>query len=820
MSKALRKSSPRNTGASSAKGRRTKSSGGWDTFRDLVDLLPGRGKDRPGRPYGQVAAVYACVRAKADAISGAPLRISTTEDEVIESGPLVDLVRQPNQTQTRRAFWRATSAFLDLFGRAHWVKTAGMGGRPTEVLAVNPIQMMPILHGGEQIGWYYRPIGRLFGQVLPLMNEEVHTIIDPNWEEPFMYWEGMSPRQAAFLAIAQYYKADLANESSLDNDVAQPGALKTDKNLTADQKRDIRAQIEEKYAGVRNRRRLMLLEGGLSWESMAATFTEMEFSGLKGMSRTDICAAFQVPPPIVGYFDETRYQQGDTAETSFWVGTIGARAEWLAEEWDLATTKDFQSDASAGMSFCRRQKMGVSARKFRGYRRGRDRAMPMRGMGKEIFSWFDFSKVPAIMRAQLSVAQQAALWIDKGVPLNEIIEAFDLPFETVAWGDTWYKPIGLADVREDTGLPGADDPDGTAPAEPAEPQPGTPAEAGDPGEPPMPPPESGEPMKPGKAARPNEERATEQALIRIWQRWRASWAPLERLCRSKVNGHFMELRRQVLAKLAEAEKAAASRSRLVGPDAARDLIGRVLFDLVEANKRLLVRTTPIMRSALDLGGRQTMKESAEAQGKEEPDVFHLNDPLAVEAMRQRDTRVVGINRTLRRELADTLSQGLAAGETAEDLAGRVRATFNIASGRARTIGMTEVGGAVEEGRQIARRQANVPLKSWLWSRKETGRPWHGALEQETLQKPIAATALFVSAETGATTQQPRGFHVAKEDINCGCTALSRFEGDDVKSTMERYERTGFLTWEEYAARQQPRTPKEEASNEESSSHEE
>ena len=59
----------------------------------------------PQRSYGQVAAVYACVRARAQAISGMPLTISTGDDEVIESGPLVELAEQPNPGMTGRVFF-------------------------------------------------------------------------------------------------------------------------------------------------------------------------------------------------------------------------------------------------------------------------------------------------------------------------------------------------------------------------------------------------------------------------------------------------------------------------------------------------------------------------------------------------------------------------------------------------------------------------------------------------------------------------------------------------------------------------------------------
>ena len=83
--------------------------------RDLGEVvehfrLPGRQGLAPGpsRSYSNVAAVYAAVRAKAEAIAGMPLMVSTDDDQVMESGPLIDLVECPNPRTSMRAFLRST----------------------------------------------------------------------------------------------------------------------------------------------------------------------------------------------------------------------------------------------------------------------------------------------------------------------------------------------------------------------------------------------------------------------------------------------------------------------------------------------------------------------------------------------------------------------------------------------------------------------------------------------------------------------------------------------------------------------------------------
>jgi len=307
------------------------------------------------RPYRQVAAVYACVDAKAKAHAMLPLMVSTADDEIVETGPLAELADCPNPRMTASAFWMNTSANLDLFGRVHWVMTLDAGGRPVEVTPVSPLLMKAVVHQstGELLGWKYRPHGGR-GQELMLALDEVHTLVDPDFEEPLRPWEGMGPRRAAAMAIRQYYKADVANEASLDNGVEPGGAFKSASSLSDEQRQLLTASVHDRYAGAANRRRFLVLEGGLEWQQIGVSFTDMEFAELKAMSRTDICAAFSVPPAVVGFYDDSNYAHAESAERGFWIRTILPRATRFAEEWEIAIAHRFDGDRSLAVSDARR----------------------------------------------------------------------------------------------------------------------------------------------------------------------------------------------------------------------------------------------------------------------------------------------------------------------------------------------------------------------------------------------------------------------------------------------------------------------------------
>lgn len=86
------------------------------------------------------------------------------------------------------------------------------------------------------------------------------------------------------------------------------------------------------------------------------------------------------------------------------------------------------------------------------------------------------------------------------------------------------------------------------------------------------------------------------------------------------------------------------------------------------------------------------------------------------------------------------------------------------------------------------------MKSWLHSRKEDARLQHQATERQTLEHPIPVRDLFTIAGTSITCPHPRATGIAEQDVNCGCTTLSRYPGDDIRDAalIAHHVGRGFL----------------------------
>jgi HK97 family phage portal protein len=94
------------------------------------------------------------------------------------------------------------------------------------------------------------------------------------------------------------------NRALLDNAARPSGALvfaaDDSGGLTTEQFERLKAELEQSYAGGANAGRPMVLEGGLSWQSMALSPAEMDFAELKASAARDIALAFGVPPMLLG----------------------------------------------------------------------------------------------------------------------------------------------------------------------------------------------------------------------------------------------------------------------------------------------------------------------------------------------------------------------------------------------------------------------------------------------------------------------------------------------------------------------------------------
>ena len=757
----------------------------------------------PDHPYASIEAVYACTKFIASAVSCMPLMVSTERQDVIESGPIAELLDAPNPHQAIEEMIFELVGWVLLSGRAYIVKTLS-GGRIIAMESVGGPQIRPAFAGqrnaltparnqtrDNHIGWWFRPDGVKWQDAEPLKLAEAHELKAQSFQ-PDKPFEGLPVADVVRRKINQVYKADRANELSLDNNVKFAGIISPDEPVSREQWDDFVETVREQYSGYQHRNRPLMTSRKVSVENTQATFKEMEFTTLLDRSVNAICAAFGLDPSVVGYTPTGGRQDFvGKVQQAAWISVVLPTAGWVAGHIERGVFNTFEADASLSMSRARRadrcRPMHAAQTASVGWRRGLRRRATARQSGRLIV-WFDDSGVPAVRQARLELAKEGAILIEayKATP-QDVIETFDLGLpindaQRTPWQKIGEMPVDLTDAAGQQ--PPAEGPPEDAPPDE------NPEDGG--GEMPEAPDPEDADATAGRSASGRSgggdsggwivKRLSERQLERMQESWFRSWQPVAEQLRKKVTRHYGRIRREMLDNLQRLDPA-----RSFPGGRRKDFIGEILFDLAESRARLRADVAPIIREALDLGLDQIRQQRADAEDVplEQIPEADTQAPDFQAALRKREIRIADVSDRIARDMRNALAEAAGEGASNSQLADLVRERFGVESNQAKRIAQTEIGAAVEEANHIGRQQNNVPMKSWLSSRKQQNRENHLRAEQQTMREPIPTDEPFVVPQglnsPGGRAMHPRASTLPAADvINCACTVISRFPDDRVR----------------------------------------
>ncbi|PWJ19144.1 phage portal protein [Jannaschia seohaensis] len=265
-----------------------------------------------------------------------------------EVHPVMDLLRRPNGTQGRAELFEALFGQLLLSGDAY-LEAVGPEGVPLE-LHVLRSDRMSVVPGpdGWPAAYDYSVGGRSHrfkvGEVSPVLHIRSFHPLDDHY--------GLSPFQAAGSAIDVHNAASAWSKGLLDNAARPSGAIvhRGEAPLTQEQFDQLTAALEAHHQGSRNAGRPILLDGGLEWESMGLSPSDMEFQKTKEVAAREIAMAFGVPPMLLGIPGDATYANYVEANRAFYrltvlplVGRVSdAVARWLSTH--MGEALDIQPD--------------------------------------------------------------------------------------------------------------------------------------------------------------------------------------------------------------------------------------------------------------------------------------------------------------------------------------------------------------------------------------------------------------------------------------------------------------------------------------------
>ncbi|MDJ0642795.1 MAG: phage portal protein [Erythrobacter sp.] len=225
----------------------------------------------------------------------------------------------------------ATHLLLHGNGYVQIVKDAK--GKPVELFALRP-DRVTVIAGDD--GWPHAYEYRVGADSIemPLEDEDGWpNIIPVRALHPLEDHYGAGALAAAMQAVAIHNAAADWNCALLENAARPSGALVYESGdgagLTTDQFDRLKAELSQAFSGAGNAGRPMLLDGGLKWQNMALSPSDMDFATLKSAAAREIALAFGVPPMLLGLPGDNTYSNYREANRALWRLTLLPLAEKL-----------------------------------------------------------------------------------------------------------------------------------------------------------------------------------------------------------------------------------------------------------------------------------------------------------------------------------------------------------------------------------------------------------------------------------------------------------------------------------------------------------
>lgn len=670
--------------------------------------------------FGVHAWVYAATFAIASNLAGLcfdPYILNADGEKVPNDAHLFKkLMERPNPYITGYDLKEFTFMVLELTGNCYWAVERLGTGTIKELWPLPTGAVRAVSSPTRMIDHYVLQVGGK--PVIYAYDEIIHF----KYTNPKSFIYGQGSVAAVKNDIAADLFADSWNRWFFRNAGRPDAILETDEELSDDVRRRTIESWKQLHGGMVNRGKTGILEGGMKYKEVNRSPKDMDYAVLRNNSRDRILAAFGVPPAVVGVLEYANYSNMEQQVKMFWKHTL------------VPKIRKFEANLTM-------------------------RARQVTFDLKDTFFLANLSMVEGLREDEKEKAQTVALYVDAGIPINQVIERMELPFDPVPGGDL-PRPRYAPSVT------------GPAPTEPA-----NPVETDNPDD--------------GKAKRAEREKAAKAAEeLRkeiLWKSFDAQARSHEDQLKGTARAFFKGQQRRVISGIEKHKDKFTHRigkmvelmkTEMDDPDfralkAAEDAGIRDTVDLIfniDVENKLMARMVgpKISGTFYDFAVRMTKRVKPGFD-------FNLQDPKAI---RWLESKRLNLSRDVNGQTLETITQetidavkdavdqGFSAGDAISGIVDRIDEVYRFAlDTRAERIARTEVMSAANAGSFDAMKQTGVRKKKWLSARDNRVRDTHEKLDDDE----VGVDEDFIS-ESGAKLSFPGDPRCADlgEIINCRC----------------------------------------------------
>jgi HK97 family phage portal protein len=261
-------------------------------------------------------AVYACLTQIAQDVGKTTLRLVKNDGTGIwtpvDNPAWSPVLRKPNAYQTIVQFKHTWITSKLAYGNTYVLKTRDQRGVVAALDVLDPQKVRPLIAPDGAV--YYelgprdtarpdaRPVGLDPDRPVVPASEMIHDLMIPLFH-PLV---GVSPLYACGVAALQGQTIQQGSSRFFANGSNPGGLLVIPGALDPEQLKRVQESWNTAHAGV-NQGRVAILTGGMKYESMTMSAIDAQLIDQLKMTEQQVCAAFHVPPYLVGVGDPPPY---------------------------------------------------------------------------------------------------------------------------------------------------------------------------------------------------------------------------------------------------------------------------------------------------------------------------------------------------------------------------------------------------------------------------------------------------------------------------------------------------------------------------------
>lgn len=281
------------------------------------------------KAYETSPYVFACVKKRSEKVGQIQFKLFRGDKEVVKDD-LLNLLYKPNKNQTKNEFFETYQMYKDLAGST-FIYLIREGKKVTEMHNLRPDFVTVVVNKdtGTVDGYKYKVAGG--GKELVFEPEEV---IASHYCSPLGAYKGQSMLKAAALTVYTEQQLNQYHANVLKNGGKVEGLLTYKvESLTDEQIKRIKTEFKKKFAGASKSGEPMVLYGGLEYENLGLTPTELSYIESKKMTVDDLLVVFGIPKALFALDSGSLGSNGyDAAKAIFLSETIKPLQDNLVEK--------------------------------------------------------------------------------------------------------------------------------------------------------------------------------------------------------------------------------------------------------------------------------------------------------------------------------------------------------------------------------------------------------------------------------------------------------------------------------------------------------